>query len=99
MTPQTLKAVGTIDIKVSTSLKRGGEEALLVSLHDLILMFEPVLDAADLDELDWLSGDYPHFGWFAARCLILPKGWVLGRSMRASDANGAIRRTICPTRD
>ena len=66
LTPQHLKTVRAIDAQAGKLLKRGGEEALLGGLHDLMRRFKPVLEAAGPGELDRLSGDYPHFGQFAA---------------------------------
>ncbi len=46
LTPQHLKTVRAIDAQAGKLLKRGGEEALMGGLQDLMLQFKPVLEPA-----------------------------------------------------
>ncbi len=59
------RTVRKLDARAKALLDRGGEEALLGSLHDMMLAFKPVLEAAVPGELDQLCSAYPHFGQFA----------------------------------
>jgi len=60
------RTVRTLDAKAKALLERGGEAVLLRGLHDLMVAFKLVLDAAGPGERDRLCAEHPHFGRFAA---------------------------------
>jgi len=60
------RTVRTLDAKAKALLDKGGAAALLRALHDLMVAFKPVLDAAGPGARNRLCAEHPHFGRFAA---------------------------------